>query len=119
MPDTSAQPEFQIESLSGAHESERILKLRGPLVISNFFTFQQMAREDKSQLLIVDMTDVPYVDSAALGAIIGVHVSTGNNKRKYALVGIAPRIMTMLTVSGVRDTLVIFPTVAEAEAALL
>lgn len=119
MPDTAAQPESQIESLPGAHEGERILKLHGPLVISNFFSFQQIAREDKSPLLIIDMTDVPYVDSAALGAIIGIHVSAGNNKRKYALVNVAPRIMTMLTVSGVRDTLSIFSTLAEAQAALL
>jgi anti-anti-sigma factor len=117
--DGSAQPALQIEILPGLHEGERILKVRGPLVISNFFEFQQAAREDKSRLLIVDLADVPYMDSAALGCILGIHVSSGRKQNKYALINVAPRIETMFTVSGVRDTLVMFPTLHDAEAALL
>jgi anti-anti-sigma factor len=117
--DSPAQPSLQIESLTGSHEGERILKVMGPLVISNFFDFQQAAREDKSPLLIIDLAGVPYMDSAALGSILGVHVSCGRKQTKYALINVAPRIETMFTISGVRDTLVMFPTLADAEAALL
>jgi anti-anti-sigma factor len=113
------QPPLQIESVAGSHEGERILKVRGPLVISNFFEFQSLARENKSPLLIIDLGEVPYMDSAALGAILGIHVSSGNRGTKYALINVAPRIETMFTVSGVRDTVVMFPTLAEAEKALL
>ncbi len=110
---------LQIESVASAHEGERILKIKGPLLISNFFEFQQTAREDKSPLLIIDLADVPYMDSAALGSILGIHVSCGRKQTKYALINVAPRIETMFNLSGVRDTLVMFPTLAEAEAALL
>ncbi len=110
---------LQLESLAGAHEGERILKVNGPLVISNFFDFQQAAREDKSPLLIIDLAGVPYMDSAALGSILGIHVSCGRKQTKYALINVAPRIDTMFNISGVRDTLVMFPTLAAAEAALL
>jgi anti-anti-sigma factor len=110
---------LQLESLAGAHEGERILKVNGPLVISNFFDFQQAAREDKSPLLIIDLAGVPYMDSAALGSILGIHVSCGRKQTKYALINVAPRIETMFNISGVRDTLVMFATLAEAEAALL
>jgi len=119
MSSSAAQPSLQIESVAGPHEGEWILKVNGPLVISNFFEFQSMTRENKAPLLIVDLAGVPYMDSAALGALIGLHVSTGNRGTKYALIHVAPRIETMMTVSGVRDTVVMFPTLAEAEAALL
>jgi anti-anti-sigma factor len=117
--DSPAPQTQNVELLPGSHQGESILKVRGPLIISNFFEFQQAAREDTSNLLIIDLADVPYMDSAALGSILGVHVSCGRKKTKYALVGVSPRIETMFTVSGVRDLLVMFPTLAAAEAALL
>jgi len=117
--DSSAQPALHIEIVAGSHEGERILKVRGPLVISNFFDFQQVAREDKSRLLIIDLAEVPYMDSAALGCVLGIHVSSGRKQNKYALINVAPRIESMFSISGVRDTLVMFPTLKEAEAALL
>jgi anti-anti-sigma factor len=90
---------MQIDSLAGFHEGERILKVNGPLVISNFFEFQQTVREDKSPLLIIDLADVPYMDSAALGSILGIHVSCGRKQTKYALINVVPRIGTMFDVS--------------------
>jgi anti-anti-sigma factor len=119
MSTSPAQPPLQIESVPGAHEGERILKVRGALVISNFFEFQSMARENKAPLLIIDLAEVPYMDSAALGAILGIHVSSANKGTKYAVINVAPRIESMFTISGVRDTLVMFPTLADAEKALL
>ena len=117
--DSSAKPALQIESLAGSQEGVRILKVHGPLVISNFFEFQQTARDNKSRILLIDLADVPYMDSAALGALLGIHVSSGRRQAKYALINVAPRIESMFAISGVRDTLVIFATMADAEAALL
>jgi anti-anti-sigma factor len=114
-----APPSLQIESVAGVHEGERILRVNGPLVISNFFEFQETAREDKSALLIIDLAGVPYMDSAALGSILGIHVSRGRKQTKYALIHVAPRIETMFNISGVRETIVMFPTLEEAEAAML
>ncbi len=116
---SAAQPPLQISCNPGSHEGEQIIKVHGPLVISNFFEFQSTARANKAALLIIDLEEVPYMDSAALGALLGIHVSTGNKGTKYAIINVAPRIESMFTISGVRDTLVIFPTLAEAEKALL
>ncbi len=116
---SAAQPSLQIDYTSGPHEGEQIVTVHGPLVISNFFEFQSKARESKAALLIIDLGDVPYMDSAALGAILGIHVSSGNRGTKYALINVAPRLESLFTMSGVRDTLVMFPTLADAEKALL
>ncbi len=95
------------------------MKLRGPLTIRNFFEFQDRTRQEDSPVLIIDLANVPYVDSAALGSLLGIHVSCGKHNRKYALVNVSQRLITMFTVCGVRDVLVTFPSVAEAEAALV
>jgi anti-anti-sigma factor len=113
------QPSLEVEMTAGSSEGETILKVRGPLLISNFFEFQEAARDVKARVLIIDLEAVPYMDSAALGAIVGIHVASANRKMKYALINVAERINTMFTVSGVQNTLVIYPTLAEAEAALV
>ena len=46
------------------------MKLTGPLVLSNMFDFQQRLREEKSRGLIIDLSEVPYIDSAGIGVLI-------------------------------------------------
>jgi anti-sigma B factor antagonist len=116
---SEAQPPIKIDSVPGMHPGEQILKISGPLVISNFFEFQTMARETKATLLVIDLAEVPYMDSAALGAILGIHVTSTNKGTKYAVINVPQRIQTMFTISGVGDTLAVFPTLADAEKALL
>ena len=111
--------EVKVESFAGSREGVRVLKVTGPLTITNFFDFQDISRADSAPVLIIDFADVPYMDSAALGCVLGVHVSCGRHKRKYALINVNQRLKTMFTVCGVNDVLVTFPTLANAEAALL
>ena len=111
--------EVRIETRNGSRDGVTVLKVSGPLTIRNFFEFQATTRKETSPVLIIDLADVPYMDSAALGSLLGVHVSCGKSDRKYALINVNDRLMTMLTVCGVRDVLVTFPNLAEAESALL
>ena len=55
---------LHIEDLSGANEGHRVLCLRGPLLISNLFEFQSTVRANTTRFLILDLTEVPYVDAA-------------------------------------------------------
>ncbi|HEY3938654.1 MAG TPA: STAS domain-containing protein [Bryobacteraceae bacterium] len=106
-----------VEILAGAGGDIRIIKLRGPLTIHNFFDFQNLTREQPAPRdLIVDLTEVPYIDSAALGSLVGIHVSYGKAGRKYALAN--ERLERVFVISGVDQFLVTYPTVADAEAAL-
>ena len=52
MPD---QP-LHIEDLPGSREGIRILRLAGPLTLSNVFGFQSKVRADSSRALILDFT---------------------------------------------------------------
>jgi anti-sigma B factor antagonist len=66
---------IQVIASNGAANGHRILTLRGPLTIHTIFDFQSAVRTEQSPVVIVDLSGVPYVDSAGLGAIVGAHVS--------------------------------------------
>jgi anti-anti-sigma factor len=109
--------DFSMTWSDGSLEGERILKLSGPFTLSTVFEFQDAMRTNHPPIMIVDLTDVPYMDSAALGSLMGLHVSCQQHSRRYALVGASDRLQTLFRVSGVNTILVCFPSLAEAEAA--
>src|SRR5262249_49586642 len=51
----------------------------------NVFEFQNTARSETSRPIIVDLTDVPYMDSVGLGSILGVFASCQRTSRGFAL----------------------------------
>jgi len=113
MPD---QP-LQIEELPGSREGIRILRLSGPLSLTNVFGFQSKVRADTSRGLILDFTAVPLADSAGIGALVGAYVSRQKDGRSRGLVGVNQRIRQALEVTRVDKLFHFFGTVADAEAA--
>lgn len=110
--------DFSMAWSDGKLQGERVLKLTGPFTLSTIFDFQDAMRTIQPPITMVDLTGVPYMDSAAMGALMGLHVSCQQHGRRYALVGASDRLQTVLRVSGVASVLVLFPTLAEAEAGL-
>jgi hypothetical protein len=53
------QEPLQIEEVSGTPEGERVLRLNGPVLLTNFFEFQAKVRASSSPTLILDLTGVP------------------------------------------------------------
>lgn len=116
MPDMPEQP-LNIEEIPGSREGIRILRLTGPLTLSNLFGFQSKLRGDNSRALILDLTQVPLADSAAIGALVGAHVTRQKDGRSLGLVGVNQRILNALEVTRVQSLFRFFGTVAEAERA--
>ena len=107
-----------MESTTGIRDGIRILRLSGPFTLQGLFDFQSLVRGLNNPVLIIDLTEVPYMDSAALGAIVSVHTTAQRNKRQYALVGASERLRTLFRVAGVDGILVTYPTLQEALDAL-
>jgi anti-sigma B factor antagonist len=107
--------DLRIESSPGSRDGIRVLKLTGPFTLKHVFDFQTAVRQDLAPLTIIDLTAVPYMDSAALGSILGVHVSCQRHGVQYALAGASDRLKTMLKVAGVNGLVVSRASVAEAE----
>jgi len=107
---------LQIELVDDAGGSSVVLRLHGPLLLGNFFSFQSMVRSDKSNLLILDVADVPYIDSAGIGCLVGAHVSREHAGRKLVLAGASERLINMLKATKVDQLFSFAPTVEEARA---
>jgi anti-anti-sigma factor len=114
----SSSPPVRIDVAAGSRPGVVILQIHGPLEITNFAEFEQLTRGNQAPVLIIDLADVSYIDSAVLGSLVAMHVASARNQRKYALVNANQRIQNMLTVSGVGEVLISFPTLAEAESSL-
>jgi len=91
-----------------------VLQLHGPLLLGNFFPLQTMVRTDTSPLLIIDVSDMPYIDSAGIGCLVGAHVSRENSGRKMVLVGANDRLLTSLKVTKVEQLFTCIPSLEQA-----
>jgi len=111
------QDTLRIEDTAGTQAGQRILRLDGALVMSTMFEFQATVRADNSKSLIIDFTNVPYVDSAGIGALVGAYVTRQNDGRNLALVGVSERIHNALKVTRVEQFFRFFDSVGAAEQA--
>jgi anti-anti-sigma factor len=99
--------------------SHDVLALRGPLTASNAPVFQNaMRREEPAEIVILDFSDVPYVDSAGLGSLVSAFISRQKAGRKIVLSGINARVQKLFEITRVQDLFLIFPSPDEAIAAL-
>jgi anti-sigma B factor antagonist len=111
---TSANQPLNIEVVdrpSGA----RLLSLRGALVMQSLFDFQAIVRQNTERDLMIDLSGVPYMDSAGLGSVINAFTASSRQGLKFALVGVSGRIRTLFAVSRVDGFLPSFESVELAE----
>jgi anti-sigma B factor antagonist len=112
-----ATESIQIVASNGAADGHRVLTLRGPLTIHTIFDFQSAVRAEESPVVIVDLTGVPYMDSAGLGAIVGAYVSAQRSNRKLVLAGLNERLKALISMTNVSRLFPPYHTVADAERA--
>jgi anti-sigma B factor antagonist len=110
--------QLQFDARDGAIRGQRVLTLTGVLTISTLFAFQDFAHADTSETLIVDLSGVPYIDSAGLGSLISAYVTREREARKMALAGVSDRVKMVMTVSGVDQLFQMYANVSEAEKTL-
>ncbi len=95
-------------------EGRTVVRLSGPLTMANIFQLQSEVRADTSALLVIDLSAVPYVDSAGIGVLVGAHVARQKDGRKLVLVGVSERLRSALQVTNVEQFFNILPTLDDA-----
>src|SRR5437016_12534358 len=104
---------------SNSYPLQEVLVLSGPLTAGNGAIFQNaMRREEPAQTVILDLSDVPYIDSAGLGLLVSAQVSRQKSGRRMVLSGINPRVQKLFDITRVTDLFLIFSHAQEAVAAL-
>src|SRR5271166_2149966 len=99
--------------------SEEVLTFSGPLTASNGAVFENaMRREEPADLVILDLSEVPYVDSAGLGLLVSAYVSRQKAGRSVALSGVNERVFRLFEITKTESLFLMFETIDDAIAAL-
>ena len=95
-----------------------ILVLKGPLTANNLHSLQNAIRREQTRTLILDFTEVPYVDSSGLGSLVSAYVSGHKAGQQVVLTGINSRVAKLLEITKLEPFFLIFPTIDDALEAL-
>ena len=108
---------LSVEHFSGG-AGPGVLCLRGPLVKENINSFQNaVRREDSAETMILDFSEVPYMDSSGLGCLVNAYFTRRKAGRRVALTGVNDRVYKLLQITKLEDQFLIFSTIDEAVAA--
>jgi anti-anti-sigma factor len=103
-----------IERIGNEGDPQLVFRLTGPLVLATMFDLQNQLRDAATTTTIVDLSGVPYVDSAGLGVLVNSYVSHQRNGRRLILAGVPERVMSLLKMTRVDQ---IFEMHADTDAA--
>ena len=103
---------------SQGSRGQRIMRLRGSLTLHTVFNFQETMRAETAPVLILDFSDVPFIDSAGLGALVGMYVGSQKAMRKLAFVGMNTQVKALMDMTNVSQLFKSYSSVQEAEAAV-
>jgi anti-sigma B factor antagonist len=85
----------------GVLDGKRALRLSGPLTIATLYKFQDIVRTGSAGSLVLDFTNVAYVDSAGVGALVGAYVRNQKEGHSLTLAGVNQRVRNTLKVTQV------------------
>jgi len=108
--------ELSYTTSDGAKEGTLVLRLAGPFTLANMFQLQNELRTIKPTCLIMDLAEVPYMDSAGLGVIMNYYVSAQNGGRKFYLTTVNERIRGLFEMTKVDSVLHICDSIEVAQA---
>ncbi|NWG12168.1 MAG: STAS domain-containing protein [Acidobacteria bacterium] len=91
--------------------------LKGPSELTLKERIDALVREGHRQI-VVDLKNLPYVDSTGLGRLIRAHISVRQSGGRVRLCNVTPRVMDLLKLSRLDTVLDIYATEEEALAAV-
>ena len=106
-----------IDRKEGKNPGTRVFCLSGPLTLRNLFELQsELRRAEPPALTIIDITAVPYMDSAGMGLVMNHYVRCQTRGVKLVVSGANNRVMDLFKVTKVDSVLPLAPTIEAAEA---
>jgi len=113
-----SEPPLVIERFEGAVQGQRVLRLKGPLTVATSSPLQNAVRGEEAETMILDLAQVPYIDSVGLGSLVGAYVSCQKTGRSIALSAVNPRVLQLFQITKLEPFFLLFPTLKDAVEAL-
>jgi anti-sigma B factor antagonist len=107
-----------VEGRAGSRDGLHILRVVGPVTLQTVAQFREAAQAVSHPSLIIDLTEVPFIDSAALGAFVHTYVTCRNAGRRLALAGMTHRVKNVFHLASLDPIFSSYATIEEAERAL-
>jgi anti-anti-sigma factor len=111
--------QMEIRREPGRIADATIIRLDGPLTLTTLFPLQGLLRDHTLGNVVIDLTGVPYMDSAGLGVLLAHWSHARRSGGRFALAAISPRVMTIFEITHTDTTMPIFPSAEEAERAFV
>ena len=86
-----------------------------PIGLLNILSFQSTPSEELPALNILDLTDVPYMDSTGLGRIVSQFVHCRGKGIRMIAAGMNPRVQELFKLTKVDSVIPMAPTVEDAD----
>src|SRR4029077_16747862 len=109
-----ANEPFKITSEAQAEKDLRVLTPAGAITYASSATLVDAVMAVNERKLIIDLTNVPSVDSMAVGALVRTYVHCQKAGIKLAFVGLGQRVENVLRLTGVDPLFDAYKTVADA-----
>jgi anti-sigma B factor antagonist len=105
-----------IDSRPGKNPGSRIFRITGPLTLSNVFGFQDAVRSvEVPEVAILDLSGVPYMDSAGMGAIVNYFTHCQRKGARMIVAGVNSRAKELFVLTKVHTIIPMKANVEEAE----
>jgi len=107
--------ELTVEQKQGDRPGTTIVQVSGPLTLTSLGTLQSTLRNITSELTVIDLSEVPHMDSAGLGALLSFLTAQQKSGYRIAIAAPTKRVHMLFELTKVNTVLPIFATVSEAE----
>ena len=115
LPEVSEAVSLSIEELPGKSASVRVLRPLGPITLQNFASLQAEFLKAQSPVTILDLSQVPQMDSAGLGVVLKYYVAAQKRGHKLILAAVNDRVLELFKLTRVDSLIPIAATVEQAE----
>jgi len=92
------------------HPGMKVVVLTGGLTIETVSEFNVSLRDDPAPVMILNLTQLEWLDSAGVGSLVQLLVRRGKANNTLAIAGLTARNQAVLQVSQLLHLFSVFPT---------
>jgi len=115
----SQRAEFGVQVKAGEHPATIIVSVQGPLVLDHLVEIQDICMSRVEPVMIFDLSQLSYLDSAAIGFLVHAYVTRVKTGKTLALAGVQGNAKKILDIAHVTPLFGVYSCPEDAEAALL
>lgn len=107
--------QLSVKLAPGSNPNTTIAHLSGPLIAEYVPYLQGTLRPIDSMLTVLEMSEVPHIDSLGMGALLNYLSVQKKADRRVAIAAPGKRVMMLIELTKINTVMPVFSTVEEAE----